>query len=531
MERLGRDNVSTLRDYVRVLRMRKWIVVFVAIALPASAVVVSLQQEKLYEASADVLVTNRNLAVTLSGLPEAYEDPERHIRTQVDLARVPRVADRVRREAGVDVAPGELLANSSVVAKEGSDLLTFSVQDPDPERAALLATEYARQFTRYRRELDTAAVSRTRSEIERRLQQLGEPTSKESPRYDTYVNLLERSYQLRTLEQLQTSNAALVREANSADQIQPRPLRNGVLGFGLGLLFGIGLAFLRHALDTRVHSAEEIGGALGLPLLARLPTPPRQLRRRGKPSVVAEPSGYVAEAFRVLRTNLEFANLERGAKSIIFTSAVEGEGKSTSVVNLAAAFARLGRRVVVVDLDLRRPSLDEFFDLADQPGVTDVVLGHVTTDEAIASIPIGGADATSRENGNRADAFEATLDVLCAGSAPPNPGEFIGSRGLADVLATLERRWEFVFVDAPPLLHVGDAMVLSAKVDALVLVTRMNVIRRPMLHELGRVLETCPAAKLGFVLTGVEAGDGYGYGAYYYYAPRAARGKPRERAL
>ena len=134
-------------------------------------------------------------------------------------------------------------------------------------------------------------------------------------------------------------------------------------------MLGIGLAFLREALDTRVRSADEVGEKLGLPLLARVPEPPRKLRNSNRLVMQADPHGAQAEAFRTLRTNIEFVNLDVHARTIMITSAIQSEGKSTTAANLAIAFARMGKRVALVDLDLRRPFLDKFFDFGDRPGL------------------------------------------------------------------------------------------------------------------------------------------------------------------
>src|SRR5207248_1374590 len=146
-------------------------------------------------------------------------------------------------------------------------------------------------------------------------------------------------------------------------------------------VLGIGLAFLWEALDTRVRSAEEIDERLKLPLLGRLPEPAKRLRMENRLAMVDEPTSAGAEAFRMLRTNVDFANLERGAKTIMVTSAVEGEGKSTTAANLAVAFARSGKRVVLIDLDLRRPFVDKFFTANGHPGVTQVALGMASLEE------------------------------------------------------------------------------------------------------------------------------------------------------
>jgi len=305
-------------------------------------------------------------------------------------------------------------------------------------------------------------------------------------------------------------------------------VRNGILGLALGLMLGIGLAFLWEALDTRVRSAEEISERLGLPLLARLPAPPRQMRKDERLVMLAEPRGDQAEAFRMLRTNLEFVRLGHDIRTIMVTSAVEQEGKSTTVANLAVALARAGQRVALVDLDLRRPFLDHFFDLRYRPGLTQVALSQTQLDDAL--IPIAITDAGDRRprpantNGNgdatassAASLATGGLRVLVSGPLPPNAGEFVGSEALAHILGELRDRFDTILVDAPPMLQVGDPLALSAHVDALFVVSRMNVVRRPMLNEMNRLLETAPCRKLGFVLTGAEAEDGYGYGGGYYY--------------
>jgi Mrp family chromosome partitioning ATPase len=252
-----------------------------------------------------------------------------------------------------------------------------------------------------------------------------------------------------------------------------------------------------------------------------------------------EPMGVQAEAFRMLRTNVEFAALGKDVQTLMVTSAVEKEGKSTTIANLAVALARAGQRVVLVDLDLRRPFVNRFFELGSAAGVTQVALGHVGVDEALVSIRLDGplADvanfasivtgngqvriATNGNGNGNGRLTHGSLHVLPSGPIPPDPGEFVGTARLTEILEQLRDRADIVLVDAPPLFHVGDGLVLSAKVDGVVVVTRMEFVRRPMLAEMHRLLETMPTVKLGFVVTGAEAEESYGngYGGYYYHRP------------
>ena len=345
------------------------------------------------------------------------------------------------------------------------------------------------------------------------------------------ARLVENEQALRTMEALQTANASLLRPASGAAQIQPRTKRAVVLGVMLGLMLGIGLAFARDALDTRVRSATEIGDRLQTTLLARIAAPPRKLRRKNRLVMIASPHSAHAEAFRMLRANLEFVNLDRGARSIMVTSALEQEGKSTTVANLAVALARAGQKVALVDLDLRRPAIATFFGIPySHPGVTNIVVGSSTLEQALVEVSSCAerpdVDMTHVDgNGVGSNGSGGVLKVLTSGRIPPNPGEVVKAKRLTAALEQLTRSFDFVLIDTPPLLSVGDAMALSAHVDAMITVARLRMVRRPVLGELARALETCATIKLGVVVTGAEAEPGYGYGRSYEYHRSTKRGR------
>ena len=535
-------HATSLREYLHVVRRRKWIILQAVVLVPLVALLFSLNQQKLYQAEAQVLLSSQNLAAQLTGTQSTGINlqPDRIAQTQADVARVPQLAQSVLgRVPGTGLTPQQLLLDSSVSTAANADILTFSVTNHDPAVARRLVNAYAYAYTVYRRQLDTASISRALSSVDARIRELVKSGDRHSA---LYASLVDRQQTLATMEALQTSNAAVVKRASSATQIQPKPKRNVVLGLILGIVLGVGLAFLWEALDTRVRTAEEIGEKLGgLALLARVPSPSKKARAEHRLVMLDEPTGTQAETFRMLRTNLDFVSLDRDARTIIVTSAVEQEGKSTTIANLAIAMARAGQRVALVDLDLRRPYIDRFFGVQG-PGVTQVALGHVPLDQALATIAIsepGKAEVAATANGNgngngngHAKVVKGLLQVLPSGPIPPDPGEFVNTHALSEILAELRERFDIVLIDAPPVLRVGDAMALSTKVDGVVVVARMKVVRRQMLTELSRQLAAMPTPVLGFVVTasGEEEGYGYGYGyGYGHYAKPYVQDTPAER--
>jgi Mrp family chromosome partitioning ATPase/capsular polysaccharide biosynthesis protein len=510
----------TLVSYLRVVKRRWWIAALCAVLVPAAAFYFSQRQPAQYESSAEVYFNNQNIAAAVSGIQDAgfWIDNDRALETQANLAQTPEVARRALAAAGIsNMSPAEVLAETSVEQKGNSDILTFWVTDPDPRRARVLADAMAQSFVAGRAELDTDVIKQARADVVARLDELREQRKRKSPAYEA-LELSEQ--QLATFETLRTKRAAVIRKAEPGYQVAPTTKRSTALGVILGLVLGIGLALALDAMDTRIRSGSEVSGRLRLPLLARLPTPPRRLAKRDELVMLAQPTGTHAEAFRMLRTNLAFTELDARARTLLITSAVEKEGKTTTAANLSLALARAGKRVALVDLDLRQPYLERFFDLPTTPGVTDVALGNTPLEEALQPIDLGTGRRSSRRNamGSNGRAELGTLDVLVSGPIPPDPGEFVGTRKLADILELLHDDYDAVILDSPPLLRVGDALTLSNRADGIIVVVRLRVARRAMLDEVRRLLLTSPTPALGFVVTGADAGkkdDPYGYGNGY----------------
>jgi succinoglycan biosynthesis transport protein ExoP len=473
--------VPSLLDYLRVLGRRRVLFLLIVLLVPATAVAASLSQAPTYRASAEVLIGTPTAVGNGTGV-QPYVDPQRVAETLAKLARVPDVVNRVLEEVpNADLDRKEFLESSTVSAALGSDILTFSVESSDPQLAIQLANEHAHAFTDYAQELETEGNVQTRS-------------------------------------------AQVVTEADEAPKVGPRTVRNGLLALCLGLVLALVVVFLVDALDTRVRSVDAIREALGLRLLGRLSTPPSRLRKGNGLVMLADPTSRDAEEFRALRWSLDLANAEHGARTIMVTSAVDGEGKSTTVANLAAALARAGRRVVLIDGDLGRPHLHLLFDLDERPGLTDIELGEARLEEALRPIGLTEEATEADHLGRRVDRT-GSLEVLSGGSVLPDPDELGFENAVGRIIQLVRDRADIVLVDAPPLL--SHAIALSAHVDAVVVVVRLKALRTSTLDEMTRILEAMPVTKLGFIVTGVGKSEGYGQQPRYAVSERRAEAAPR----
>lgn len=221
----------------------------------------------------------------------------------------------------------------------------------------------------------------------------------------------------------------------------------------------------------------------------------------GKLVTILAPTDPAAEAYRVLRTNLQFMGLDRPLQALAVTSATPGEGKSLTSANLAAAFAQAGQRVLLVDADLRRPMLAKMFGLNRRAwgGLTTVLAGSQELAEAVQETPVPG------------------LSVLASGPIPPNPAELLGAQRMTELLARLRAEWDLVIVDTPPVLAVADASILAPRLDGVLLVVRAGQVGYPQAKRAKEALDAVGARVLGAVVDGVQCQGGDGYYYYYYY--------------
>ena len=525
---MAEQRLTTLSDYLGVLRRRIWIVILAIVIAVGAAYLVSSRQTPAYEATSEVNVGGSSISTILNPASHVSSSVvQQNVASAAQAAHTTRIAAATLKAAGVHgMTPKDLLDETTITPSTTTSFFSIAVTDRFSDRAMQLATAYANTYVAIsnrdavaglnaKLQVLNSKISKLRKKINAEIAASGNQSAGASDQTILTGWVKQQLAYQNGLASL-SSNNQVAQRATDATKVRPATTRNLIMGFGIGLVIGLVLVSLAEALDTRIRHSDDVAARLGLPLLTRIPIPPRSLRKASSLGMLHDEGGVQTEAYRKLRINLDFANLSIKARTIMVTSATEQEGKSTTVANLAVALAKAGRRVVLVDLDLRKPYLDRFFDLTGRPGMTDVALGHVTLDQAMWSIPIPGADGGSGSG---------SLHVLPSGPMPPNPADLIESSVVTEVLLDLAERADVVLLDSAPLLPVADGVVLSNKVDGMLVVVRASTIRRPVLNELQRVLTACPAAKLGFVLTGSDEGDGYGYGYGYggYAAPMAGR--------
>ncbi len=508
-----RHGLDRVKDVVR----RRWpVIVAAAMLVPlVSVLLAALQQpEPLYQAQARVFIGRATIAATLTGSTAALAlaDATRLAQTQAELAGLERVIRRTLRAVGIRPtrkAIRRFQRDGNVYPQSTSDLLSFVVKNKSRQRAMRLATEWAVQSTRYRRELDQASIRGAREDIEQRLARLQPRGDQDS---DLYRSLLDKQQQLAVMEKLQESNGLLAEPARTAVRAdKPQSLvRKGILGLIVGLSLGAAIALIWEVFDTRIRSADALRRLLDLPLLARLPATGRLMRGR-TPVMLSESTGAEAEALWTLRANVELANRTLGARAILVTAPEDDGAKSATLANLAIAFARAGKRVVLVDLNLRRPTLHRFFGAAGQPGVSDLVLGEADLDDVLVPVPVSSQGDSVQASDNGRSRQDGVLQLVPAGPALAEAGQFIGSEAVLELLAELRRRSDLVLIDAPPLLKVSDALTVSAGADAILLVVPLDEVRQQTVNETGRVLASAPVDVLGLVVTGAPLESGYGY--------------------
>jgi succinoglycan biosynthesis transport protein ExoP len=455
-----------LHDYIRVIRKRWRIIVAATLVTLGAAALATVLSPKVYEADTQLFVSTAGNADS-SALLQGSSFTQQRVKSYADVITTPAVLNPVIKSLKLDTTAKQLQSSITATVPLDTVLIEVAVTDHSPARATAIADAVGTQFSSTVADLETVKKGDT-SPV--KVSVIQTPTVPTAP-------------------------------------VSPKPTRNLGLGVVLGLLLGLGLALLRDMLDTRIKGEKDceqvtdatvIGGiaydsdAVDHPLLVQVDAhTPR------------------AEAFRSLRTNLQFVDAANHPRSIVFTSSLPGEGKTTTAANLAITLAANGARVCAIEADLRRPRLLGYMGLEGSVGLTSVLIGQADLDDVLQPLADTG------------------VTVLGAGPIPPNPSELLGSPALRDTLRQLESRFDYVIIDAPPLLPVTDAAVLSTVADGTVVVVGIGATTREQLAKSLSSLEAVKGRVLGLVLNKVPSS---GPDSYSYYRDGYAPESPRQNA-
>lgn len=456
------------RKFLSVLAGRWKSIALVTVIVLAAAAAVTALATPVYTGQAKVyLSAEANSSSSESGTYVLTADD---LNTYVSIVNTPAVLDPLREELGFE--PGHPIDVTAEIAGTTS-ILTITARADDAQEAADVANEVGPQ--------------------------LGEVAGE-------FSILLNASGQ-------QVVSTPIQPATPPGSPTSPNPVRNLLLALLTGLALGVGLALLRDALDTKVREEEDIREATTAPLLASIP----MAKKSGKRALVSldqDPHGRHAEAIRRLRTNLLFVDVTTGRHSFVVTSAMPGEGKTTTAINLALAMADSGTRTLLVDADLRAPSVAGSLGLPDEAGLTSILLGKAELADVVHEIGDSG------------------LHVLPAGAVPPNPSELLGSAPMADLFARLSADYDFLIVDSPPVVPVVDAVILGGLTGGLLMVVGSGTRKRDLAAAIKQLTTVgAPVAGVAHNFVASKRGDEGRYGYYRYVEPsRSRRGRGRSAA-
>jgi polysaccharide biosynthesis transport protein len=493
---------------LRVLKRRRALIVLCFLFVTGGAVIYSLSQQNMYTATATLLFRDPGFDQKFFGAPVLAPsvDPERAQETNVGLVSLEQVAARTATALGPDIG-ARVGQEVSVGGIGNADLAVINVIDPNPKDAALIATTYATQYIAFRRDADRAAVLQAGQLVLNKIAALP-PAQRNGP---LARQLSSQASQLQVLAGLQTGNAELVQPALvPSSPSSPTPRRDGIIAGIVGLLLGFGLAIGFERIDRRLHDPEELEAAFGLPLLGIVPTSPAYSRRKERSGRLTLP-GAEAEAFRLLRARLRYFDVDHPVRTVLITSAAPGDGKTTVALHLAAAAATGGSRVLLVEADLRRPTLASELHVDPTGGLVGALME--SSDSAVQSAI--EVITTANWNGTR-----TAFDVLVAGGVPPNPSELIESAKMARMLGVMAKSYDLIVIDSTPIPVVSDAIALLGQVDGVIVVGRMGRTTRLATKRLRDQLVSLRATVLGVVANGVSKNAwGYYGNQYDNYVP------------
>ena len=517
-----------LRDYLQVLRRRKKIVLLTVIVVVGVALLASYVQQPVYAASARLLIRSNVAESPFNPSTGQRVDPARALATEIEILEGQLVKAEVRDALGT--AP-------SISARPvgQTDVIQVTAESSDPERAVEVADAYAAAFLKVRRDQAVAGLLAASAQIQEQISALQQQITALDNQIsvtngdqgglaraslgEQRLTLVQQQASFKkTLDELTVDTKLAtggVQRGGDAElpttPVKPKPVRNAILALVVGLMLGIGLAFLADYLDDSIKTREDLELISGrIPVIGVIPAV-NGWKERTEVQLISmnAPNSPAAEAYRTVRTAIQFVALDRPMGVVQVTSANAGEGKTTTLANLGVALAKAGQRVILVCCDLRRPRLHAFFGLSNEVGFTSMLLGEAPIARALQSVP-----------------GIPRLRVLASGPLPPNPSELLSSGRTKDVFAALKGDADIVLIDSPPVLPVTDALVLFRHVDATIMVFAVGQTSQKQAATALAMAQQVDAPLVGTLLNGATLTGAYGapYAYAYHAAPR--RGDP-----
>ena len=497
----------TLQQILGFLRRRLPLIVLCAVLAGAAAFGYSKHKAKKYTSTASLVFNTNSLSQQIAGLPATggFSSSSSLLAQQANNAELIRGGDTAAKTASVlghGLTAKAVSSHLSVAGQGESGVVDVSATSASPTLAADIANTYTHQFVTDQQNANHQYFKSALALVHKQLAAL---SSKQREGPDG-LQLQNRAQSLGLLAELDYNNVQVAREAlASTIPSSPKTSSDTLLGVFLGLILGLGLALVLERLDRRIRRPEDLQAIYRLPMLGAVPksaalTHKTAGKRASLPSTEAE-------AFNLIRAHLRFFNIDRDLRTIMIASPALGDGKSTVALYLAEAAARLGSRVLLLEVDLRQPTLAQRLDTPQGPGLADVLIGALPLGEAIQSVDL---DAAPSKQGTR-----RTLDVLVAGAEPPpNPAELLESHAMDAVLERVKSSYDLVIIDTPPFTAIPDAFPLLTKVDGVVIVGWIGTSKSDAAERLHQTLVASDAPMLGVIANGSKPGVSDIYTSY-----------------
>ncbi len=503
----------SLEQFLGILRRRILWIGVCCVLVAGAAYGVSERQTKEYTATASLVFNNNQLNEQVAGLPAvSSSSPQAQENTNVKLVQLGDMAAVTARELGSELTSETVKASLSISSQAESNIVNVAATSTSPTLAADIANTYSNRFVSEQQGKNRKYYSAALALVNKQLAALS-PQQKSGA---LGLALANRAQSLGVLAELRSGDVDVAQPAMvPTSPSSPKVVRNTVLGAVLGLLLGLGVAFLMERLDLKIKEPQDLGEVYRLPVLGVVPEAKslaRSARRKNGERELLPPRE--AEAFHLIRAHLRYFNVNRELRTVLITSAAAGDGKTTVARCLAAAAASAGSAVLLLEADLRRPTVAQQLDINAGPGLSDVLIGSTSLWSATQPIQLEPATAPGRQ-----------LDVLVAGATPPpNPAELIESHAMESTLEQLKSAYDLIVIDTSPVAAVSDAFPLLGKTDGVIVVGRVGHDRRDAAERFRDVLNSVGAPVLGVIANRykVRGRDAYSYGYAYAQGQQAA---------